>query len=231
MKYTKLIGVIGLGIILPACQSTQHKTELKTLQDSVSYSIGMDIGRNLKGQMIDVNPDALAQALKDMNGDGKPMLTDAQARSAMMAFQTQMMATHAEKMKAAGEKNKKDGEVFLAENKKKEGVVTLPSGLQYKVLTMGNGKKPRANDKVTLNYRGVLIDGTEFDNSYKRGEPAVFPVNGIIKGLSEALQLMPVGSKWQIVVPADIAYGEQGAGAQIAPNAVLIFEIELLGIK
>jgi len=231
MKYTTLIGVIGLSIILPACQSTQHKTELKTLQDSVSYSIGMDIGRNLKGQMIDVNPDALAQALKDLNGDGKPMLTDAQARSAMMAFQTQMMATHAEKMKAAGEKNKKDGEVFLAENKKKEGVVTLPSGLQYKVLTMGNGKKPRATDKVTLNYRGVLIDGTEFDNSYKRGEPAVFPVNGIIKGLSEALQLMPVGSKWQIVVPADIAYGEQGAGAQIAPNAVLIFEIELMGIK
>jgi FKBP-type peptidyl-prolyl cis-trans isomerase FklB len=223
--------MIGLGIILPACQSMQHKTELKTLQDSVSYSIGMDIGRNLKGQMIDVNPDALAQALKDLNGDGKPMLTDAQARSAMMAFQTQMMATHAEKMKAAGEKNKKDGEVFLAENKKKEGVVTLPSGLQYKVLTMGNGKKPRATDKVTLNYRGVLIDGTEFDNSYKRGEPAVFPVNGIIKGLSEALQLMPVGSKWQIVIPADIAYGEQGAGAQIAPNAVLIFEIELLGIK
>jgi FKBP-type peptidyl-prolyl cis-trans isomerase FklB len=231
MKYTTLIGVIGLSIILPACQSMQHKTELKTLQDSVSYSIGMDIGRNLKGQMIDVNPDALAQALKDMTGDGKPMLTDAQARSAMMAFQTQMMATHAEKMKAAGEKNKKDGEVFLAENKKKEGVVTLPSGLQYKVLTMGNGKKPRATDKVTLNYRGVLIDGTEFDNSYKRGEPAVFPVNGIIKGLSEALQLMPVGSKWQIVIPADIAYGEQGAGAQIAPNAVLIFEIELLGIK
>jgi FKBP-type peptidyl-prolyl cis-trans isomerase FklB len=231
MKYTTLIGMIGLGIILPACQSMQHKTELKTLQDSVSYSIGMDIGRNLKGQMIDVNPDALAQALKDLNGDGKPMLTDAQARSAMMAFQTQMMATHAEKMKVAGEKNKKDGEVFLAENKKKEGVVTLPSGLQYKVLTIGNGKKPRATDKVTLNYRGVLIDGTEFDNSYKRGEPAVFPVNGIIKGLSEALQLMPVGSKWQIVIPADIAYGEQGAGAQIAPNAVLIFEIELLGIK
>ena len=225
MKYTTLIGMIGLSIILAACQSKQHKTELKTLQDSVSYSIGMDIVKNLKGQMIDVNPDALAQALKDLNGDGKPMLTDAQARSAMMAFQTQMMATHAEKMKAAGVKNKKDGEVFLAENKKKEGVVTLPSGLQYKVLTMGNGKKPRATDKVTLNYRGVLIDGTEFDNSYKRGEPAVFPVNGIIKGLSEALQLMPVGSKWQIVIPADIAYGEQGAGAQIAPNAVLIFEI------
>ncbi len=231
MKYTKLIGALGLSIILPACQNMQHKAELKTLQDSVSYSIGMDIGKNLKGQMIDVNPDALAQALKDMTGDGKPMLTDVQARSVMMAFQTQMMATHAEKMKAAGEKNKKDGEAFLAENKKKDGVVTLPSGLQYKVLTMGNGKKPTASDKVSLNYRGTLVDGTEFDNSYKRGEPAVFPVGGVIKGLSEALQLMPVGSKWQIVIPADIAYGEQGAGGQIAPNAVLIFEIELLGIK
>ncbi len=231
MNYTKLLGALGLSVILSACQSTQHKTELKTLQDSVSYSIGMDIGRNLKGQMIDVNPDALAQALKDMTGDGKPMLTDVQARSVMMAFQTQMMATHAERMKAASEKNKKDGEAFLAENKKKDGVVTLPSGLQYKVLTMGNGRKPTANDKVTLNYRGTLIDGTEFDNSYKRGEPAVFPVSGIIKGLSEALQLMPVGSKWQIVVPSDIAYGEQGAGGQITPNAVLVFEIELLGIK
>jgi FKBP-type peptidyl-prolyl cis-trans isomerase FklB len=231
MKYTLVVAALGLSFILSACQSTQHKIELKTLQDSVSYSIGMDIGRNLKGQMIDVNPDALAQALKDQSGDGKPMLTDAQARSAMIAFQTQMMATHAEKMKADGEKNKKDGEAFLAENKKKEGVVTLPSGLQYKVLTMGNGKKPNAKDKVTLNYRGMLIDGTEFDNSYKRGEPAVFPVGGIIKGLSEALQLMPVGSKWQIVIPSDIGYGEQGAGGQIAPNAVLIFEIELLGIK
>ena len=231
MKYAKLTGALALGFLLFACQSTQHKTELKTLQDSVSYSIGMDIGRNLKGQMIDVNPDALAQAIKDLNGGGTPMLSDAQARSAMMAFQTQMMATHVEKMKAAGEKNKKDGEAFLAENKTKEGVVTLPSGLQYKVLTAGNGKKPGINDKVTLNYRGTLIDGTEFDNSYKRGEPVVFPVKGVIKGLSEALQLMPVGSKWQIVIPSDIAYGEQGAGGQIAPNAVLIFEIELLGIQ
>ncbi|MGA9406643.1 MAG: FKBP-type peptidyl-prolyl cis-trans isomerase [Bacteroidota bacterium] len=231
MKYAKLTGALALGFLLSACQSSQHKTELKTLQDSVSYSIGMDIGRNLKGQMIDVNPDALAQAIKDLNSGGTPMLSDAQARSAMMAFQTQMMATHVEKMKAAGEKNKKDGESFLAENKTKEGVVTLPSGLQYKVLTAGNGKKPGINDKVTLNYRGTLIDGTEFDNSYKRGEPVVFPVKGVIKGLSEALQLMPVGSKWQIVIPSDIAYGEQGAGGQIAPNAVLIFEIELLGIQ
>jgi len=231
MMYTKLFGALCLSIVLSACQSSQHKTELKTLQDSVSYSIGMDIGRNLKGQMIDVNPDALAQALKDMTGDGKPMLTDVQARATMMAFQTKMMATHAEKIKTDGEKNKKEGEVFLAENKKKDGVVTLPSGLQYKVLTVGNGKKPTAKDKVTVHYRGTLTDGTEFDNSYKRGEPAVFPISGIIKGLSEALQLMPVGSKWQVVLPADLAYGEQGAGGQIAPNAVLVFEIELLGIK
>ncbi len=231
MKFPGLIAALLLALLLSACQSTQHKTELKTLKDSVSYSIGMDIGKNLKTQMIDVNPDALAQALKDVSGDGKPMLTEEQARATMMAFQSQMMAMHTEKMKAAGEKNKKDGEAFLAENKKKEGVVTLPSGLQYKVLTMGKGKKAKANDNVLLNYTGSLIDGTEFDSSIKRGQPVVFPVNGVIKGLSEALQLMPVGSKWQLFLPSGIGYGEQGAGAQIAPNAVLIFELEILGIK
>lgn len=231
MKYTAIVATLALSLVLSACQSKQSKPELKTLQDSVSYSIGMDIGKNLKNQMIDVNPDVLAQALKDVSGDGEPMLTDDQARSAMMAFQTQMMAKHEEKMKAASEKNKKEGETFLAENKKKEGVVTMPSGLQYKVLTMGTGKKPKANDNVTLNYKGTLIDGTEFDSSFKRGEPVVFPVGGVIKGLSEALQLMPVGSKWQIFLPSHLAYGEQGTGAQITPNATLIFEVELLGIK
>jgi FKBP-type peptidyl-prolyl cis-trans isomerase FklB len=231
MKYAVIVVSIALGLVLSACQGTQHKAELKTLQDSVSYSIGMDIGKNLKTQMIDVNPDALAQALKDVNSDGKTALTEEQARSAMMAFQSQMMAKHGEKMKAAGEKNKKEGELFLAENKKKQGIVTLPDGVQYKVLTMGSGKKPKAKDNVMVNYRGLLIDGTEFDSSFKRGEPAAFPVGGVIKGLSEAIQLMPIGSKWQIFIPSELAYGEQGAGAQITPNAALIFEIELLGIK
>ena len=202
------------------------------MQDTVSYCIGMDVGRNLKTQMIDVNPEVIAQAIKDVNVDsGKTALTDEQARAAMMAYQTTMMAKHEERMKAAGEKNKKEGEDFLAENKKKEGVVTLTSGLQYKVLTAGTGKKPKAKDNVTVHYRGSLINGTEFDNSFKRNEPVVFPVAGVIKGISEALQLMPVGSKWQVFIPSELGYGGQGAGALVTPNAALIFEIELLGIK
>ena len=201
------------------------------MQDSVSYGIGMDIAKNLKGQMIEVNPDVIAQALKDMAPAGKPMLTDAQAQSVMMEFQSDMMAKHSAKMKESAEKNIKDGQAFLAENKKKDGVITLPSGLQYKVLSRGSGRKPSPKDNVSVNYRGSLIDGTEFDSSEKHGGPAVFPVAGVIKGLSEALQLMQVGSKWQIVVPSEIGYGAQSLGTQITPNSVLLFEIELLGIK
>ncbi|HTY09600.1 MAG TPA: FKBP-type peptidyl-prolyl cis-trans isomerase [Bacteroidota bacterium] len=233
MKYTLVLAAIVLSFVFSSCQNAQqHRTELKTLQDSVSYGMGVDFERNfLKPRMMELNPDAFAQALKDMNGDGKSILTDEQFRSAMMDFQTEMMATHAEKMKAAGEKNKKEGEAFLAENKKKEGVITLPSGLQYKVITMGNGEKPKSQDQVSVNYRGTLVDGTEFDNSAKTGKPGVFPVHGIIKGLSEALQLMPVGSKWEVYVPSDLAYGPDGRGIQILPNAVLIFDLELLGIE
>lgn len=231
MKYSAFTVSLAFSLVLLSCQSAPHKPELKTLQDSVSYSIGMDIAKNLKGQMIDVNPDVVAQALKDMNPNGKPMLTDAQAQSVMMEFQSEMMAKHSAKMKEAAEKNLKDGTTFLAENKNKEGVITLPSGLQYKVLTKGSGKRPSAKDNVSVNYRGSLIDGTEFDSSVKHGGPAVFPVSGVIKGLSEALQLMPVGSKWQIVIPPEIGYGAQSVGMQITPNSVLVFEIELLGIK
>ena len=230
MKYPALIATLAISLVLLSCQS-QHKVELKTMQDSISYGIGMDIAKNLKGQMIEVNPDVIAQALKDMNADGKPMLTDAQAQSVMMEFQNDMMAKHSAKMKESAEKNIKDGQAFLAENKKKDGVITLPSGLQYKVLTAGSGKRPTAKDNVSVNYRGSLIDGTEFDGSEKHGGPAVFPVAGVIKGLSEALQLMQVGSKWQIVIPSEIGYGAQSVGTQITPNSVLVFEIELLAIQ
>ncbi|HTR81920.1 MAG TPA: FKBP-type peptidyl-prolyl cis-trans isomerase [Bacteroidota bacterium] len=231
MKYLSVIGAVGLSFIFSACQKSQQRTELKTLQDTISYSIGVDISKNLKGQMIEVNPDALAQALKDMSANGKPILTEEQTSSAMMAFQSEMMAKHSAMMKEAGEKNIKEGQAFLAENKKKDGVVTLPSGLQYKILVKGTGRKPGPKDNVSVNYRGSLVDGTEFDSSEKHGGPAVFPVGGVIKGLSEALQLMPVGSKWQIVVPPEIGYGSQAMGSQITPNSVLIFEIDLLAIK
>jgi FKBP-type peptidyl-prolyl cis-trans isomerase FklB len=149
----------------------------------------------------------------------------------MMAVQAEYRQQQQERMQQLGAANKTEGETFLAANKAKDGVVTLPSGLQYKILKAGAGPKPAATDTVTVNYRGTLINGTEFDSSYKRGQPATFGVTGVIKGWTEALQLMPVGSKWQLFIPADLAYGERGAGADIAPNATLIFEVELLSIK
>jgi FKBP-type peptidyl-prolyl cis-trans isomerase FklB len=149
----------------------------------------------------------------------------------MAAFQKEMMAKQQELAKRLGEKNKKEGEAFLSENRKKEGIKALPSGLQYKVVKAGTGKKPKSTDTVTTHYRGTLIDGTEFDSSYRRGQPASFPVSGVIAGWTEALQLMEEGAKWQLFIPPNLAYGERGAGSQIGPNATLIFEIELISIQ
>ena len=212
---------------------------LKDQKDKVSYSIGMDIGRNIKRQSLDISVEALAAGIKDVMTGGQTALTDDEAREVMNAYRTEMQAKQQSMAKEQSEKNKKEGETFLAENQKKEGVKThtvkLPSGtnavLQYKVLTAGTGPKPSTNDTVITHYRGTLIDGTEFDSSYKRGEPATFPVTGVIKGWTEALLLMPVGSKWQLFIPSELAYGERGAGRQIGPNATLIFDIELIGIQ
>ncbi len=231
MKYVAL-GVMSLSLI--ACQgNTQEKstTTLKSHQDSLSYCIGLDIGKTLKQQMIEVNPDIVAQGILERLHDITPKLTDDQVRSILSALQEEMMTKQNEKAKMEGDKNKNEGASFLSENKKDKDVVVLPSGLQYKVITMGKGKKPRADQTVTVNYAGTLLDGTEFDSSYKRGQPATFPVNGVIKGWTEALQLMPVGSKWKLFIPADLAYGESGAGGVIGPNATLIFDVELLAIK
>jgi FKBP-type peptidyl-prolyl cis-trans isomerase len=160
------------------------------------------------------------------------LLTEDEARAALMQLQKEMQEKQQAKAAAEGDANKKEGEAFLAANKGKEGVVTLPSGLQYKILTPGTGPKPTATDSVVCNYKGTLINGTEFDSSYKRGEPATFPVTGVIKGWTEALQLMPVGSKWQLFIPSDLAYGARGTpGGPIGPNATLIFEVELMSIK
>jgi len=222
MKYA---GIAALCLMLLACQgNTQEKAQLKTQKDSVSYAIGHDIAKNLKKQSFDIDPDILAKGLKDVMTDVKPALNDTQSQAAIMSYQQHMMNVQSEKNKAAGD-------AFLAENKKKDGVVTLPSGLQYKVEKMGTGKKPKAEETVTVHYIGKLVDGTEFDNSYKRGEPATFPVNGVVKGWTEGLQLMPVGSKWTLYLPPDLAYGERGAGQVIPPNATLIFEVELVSIK
>ena len=204
---------------------------LTTQQDKVSYAIGMSMAKSVQRQSLEVEPDIVAKGLKDVLTGGKPLLSDEEAQATLTTLQNDMRAKQQEKAQQLGLTNKKEGEEFLAANKGKEGVVALPSGLQYKILKEGTGPKPAATDSVVCNYRGTLINGTEFDSSYKRGQPATFPVNGVIKGWTEALQLMPVGSKWQLFIPSDLAYGQRGAGADIGPNATLIFEVELLSIQ
>ncbi len=201
-----------------------------TEKDKQSYAIGLNVGKSLHRDAIDVEPKFVLQGLEDALANGKVQLTDDQIKTVMTDLQTQVRQKREEKRLALVETNKKEGAAFLAANATKEGVVTLPSGLQYKILTAGTGPKPSASDSVVCNYRGSLLDNTEFDSSYKRGQPATFPVSGVIKGWTEALQLMPVGSKWQLYIPADLAYGERGQGP-IGPNATLIFDVELLSIQ
>jgi FKBP-type peptidyl-prolyl cis-trans isomerase len=214
----------------PAAKGPQT-TALTTQKEKQSYAIGMNLGENLKNQSVDIDPNLLLKGVKDTLSGGKPLLTPEEERATLMELQAGLRKTQMEKMQKAGEKNKKDGEAFLAANKTKPGVVTLPSGLQYKIMQTGTGPKPTVNDSVSCNYRGTLIDGTEFDSSYKRGQPTTFPVSGVIKGWTEALQLMPVGSKWQLFVPASLAYGDRAASALIGPDATLIFDVELVSIQ
>jgi FKBP-type peptidyl-prolyl cis-trans isomerase FklB len=224
MKLRLIVAVFGILLLA----SLLHAEEaLKSQKEKMSYIIGMDIGKNLKNQSIDVDAAVLAKGIKDALTGGKSLLTDQEIRDTTAAFQKEMMA----KQQALGEKNKKEGEAYLAENKKKKGIVALPSGLQYKVIKAGTGKKPKPTDTVTVQYKGTLIDGTEFDSSFRRGQPATFPANGVIPGWTEALGLMQEGAKWQIFIPSNLAYGEKGAGGQIGPNATLIFEVELVSVQ
>jgi FKBP-type peptidyl-prolyl cis-trans isomerase FklB len=204
---------------------------LTTQKDKASYAIGMNIGKSVaakfKSDSLDVNNAIFFRGMKDALAGGKMAMTDDEAKSAMESLRK----SQEEKMAQAGDINKAKGDAFLAANKAKDGVVTLPSGLQYKIVTPGTGPKPGPADQVVCNYRGTLIDGTEFDASAKHGGPATFPVNQVIKGWTEALQLMPVGSKWQLYIPSDLAYGSRGAGGDIGPNSTLIFDIELISIK
>jgi FKBP-type peptidyl-prolyl cis-trans isomerase FklB len=209
----------------------QSVLALKTQKDKASYAIGLNIGKSLHKDSVDVDPNILLRGLKDALAGGKTLLTDEEAKAAMIVFQNDLRKKQEERMQQVGETNRKAGEAFLADNKTKEGVVSLPSGLQYRVLKEGTGPKPSASDSVVCNYKGTLLDSTEFDSSYKRGQPATFPVSGVIRGWTEALQLMPVGSKWQLFLPSELAYGPRAAGPDIGPNATLIFEVELLSIQ
>jgi FKBP-type peptidyl-prolyl cis-trans isomerase FklB len=224
------IGLLGI-LLLSTQVLAAENGALKSQKDKTSYAIGINVGKNIKQLPMGIDPDIFAKGFKDAFSGAKPILSEEEMRTVLAAFQKEITAKQTEIMKSAGDKNKKEGEAFLAENKKKDGVKTLPSGLQYKVIKEGTGKKPKATNTVTTHYQGTLIDGTEFDSSYKRGEPASFPLSGVIPGWTEALQLMKVGSKWQLFVPSKLAYGERGTGPIIGPNATLIFTVELLSIK
>jgi FKBP-type peptidyl-prolyl cis-trans isomerase len=215
-------------------KSTAKATVLKTTGDSVCYSIGVMIGKNLKQQEMPfaLNADMIAAGIADMLGDRTTTLTEAQMEALMKSLQATMAQAQTSKLQKDAVENKRAGEEFLKQNAQRKGVVTLASGLQYEVITDGTGPKPTASDNVTTHYKGTLLDGTTFDSSYDRGEPATFKLDQVIKGWTEALQLMSVGSKWRLFVPSELAYGEGGApGSPIGPNATLIFEVELLKIN
>jgi FKBP-type peptidyl-prolyl cis-trans isomerase len=225
------VTLLAVGLLFSAVSLyAAEEATLKTPKDKLSYIIGVQIGTDLKSQSVDVDPVIVNRGLQDSISGKALLIGDQEAKEIIAAYQKERAGKMAEEKKKLGEKNKVEGAAFLTENKKKEGVKTLPSGLQYKVIKEGTGKTPKATDTVVTQYKGTLIDGKEFDSSYKRGEPATFPVNGVIRGWTEALQLMKEGSTWQLVVPPELAYGDQGAGP-IGPNATLIFEVELVSVK
>jgi FKBP-type peptidyl-prolyl cis-trans isomerase FklB len=222
-----IIVCICAGVLATSSFAQNQPPPLKDLKDKASYAIGLNIGMNFKKQNVDLNPDALLAGVKDAVGGKKPALSETEVREVMNTWSKEL----AEKQKTMADKNAADGKKFLEENKKKEGVKATASGLQYKSLKEGTGPQAKATDTVSVDYRGTLIDGTEFDSSYKRGEAATFPLNGVIKGWTEGLQLMKVGSKYQFFIPSDLAYGARAMGPDIAPNSTLIFEVELKGIQ
>ena len=223
-----IIPVLALGLLVSSA-SAQDKPDLTNPKQKTSYAVGVDIATSLKRQGVDLDEKALTAGISDGLA-GKPALTDEQQKAALMDLGKSLQAKAEEKQKAAAEKNLKAGEDFLAANAKKDGVKTTASGLQYKVIKSGTGATPKATDTVKVQYQGTLIDGTVFDSSVQRGQPVTFPIRGVIPGWTEALQMMKVGDKWQLFIPAKLAYGEEGPGP-IGPNSVLIFEVELLGIE
>jgi len=227
LKWMAVAGIVFLAAQVRAQQAPAPKTE----KERMSYGIGVDVARNFQRLGLDLDLDVLINAMRDVYSGGKLLMSEEDLRAAKSVYQVEMREKQVVAVRRAAEENKQAGIAFLAENKGKEGVVTLPSGLQYKVLKAGDGKTPKASDTVECNYRGTLLDGTEFDSSYSRGQPAKLTLSAIISGWREALKLMPVGSTWQLFVPPELAYGERGNGRGIGPNATVVFEMELLAIK
>jgi FKBP-type peptidyl-prolyl cis-trans isomerase FklB len=225
-----LAAILSVGFFFGVCQAAD-KVELKDQKDKESYSLGYQFGETLKMQGIDLNLDVYISALRDALGEKEPQMSAEEMRSTVMGLRQRVAAAQQKALKEQGDKNLAEGKAFLAENGKKKGVKTLPSGLQYRVLSEGTGKTPNKSDTVTVHYRGTLVDGTEFDSSIARGQPATFKVDGVIPGWTEALQLMKEGAKWQIFIPPELAYGERGVPSHIPPQSVLIFEVELISAK
>ena len=217
---------LGVGLLFSIC-SAGEKLELNDQKDKESYSLGYQFGQSLKIQGLDINLEINTSGIKDALGGTKPLLSQEEIHKTISELQKRILAARQKESKENREKNIAESKAFLEENKKKEGIKTLPRGLQYRVLVEGSGKTPKATDTVTVHYRGTLINGNEFDSSYKRGQLSTFQVNGVIRGWSEALQLMKEGSRWQLFIPPDLAYGEHGPLA----NQTLIFEVELIAVK
>ncbi len=227
MKFVKYFPMVLSGVLVAQVSFAQ---KLKTDKEKVSYIIGHQIGTDFDRNAVDVDLDKLLLGLKDGKGKKKSQISPDDSQKVMDSFRKNLQAKAEAKQKEAGDKNSKEGKKFLDENKKKADVKTTPSGLQYQVLTEGKGNNPKATDTVTVHYKGTLLDGTEFDSSYSRKEPASFPLNGVIKGWTEGLQLMKAGSKYKFFIPAELAYGDNGSPPKIGPNSTLIFEVELLSI-
>ncbi len=230
MTQQKWISAAAIALLLSFAAAAQDTAELKTDKDKFSYALGMKIAESFHKQGLELDPAVFGKAFADSFNGGKTALTDQEMETELAAASQEMRKKQAAEQAEKGAAAEKEGEAFLAANKTKEGVVALPSGLQYKILQAGTGEKPTLDDTVVCNYKGTFINGTEFDASEKHGGPATFPVKGVIAGWTEALQLMPVGSKWQLFVPSNLAYGPNGPG-EIGPNATLIFEVELVSIK
>ena len=229
-SWARALIVVGTVLVAGMAYTADGQT-LKTDKEKTSYAIGAQMGSDMRHYGMEVDPDLVAKGFSDAYAARKLLLSDQQMSETMAGVDKLMTARSADMLKQDAERNRQEGQAFLAQNMRKDGVKTLPSGLQYRIMRTGTGRTPRATDTVVVNYRGTFIDGTEFDSSYRRGQPFVAPVNSVIKGWIEALQLMNVGSKWQLFIPPQLAYGQQGAPPGIGPNATLIFEVELLSIK
>lgn len=227
----KLVSVAVMGLAMNTVIAATSAPALTTDMDKLSYSVGVDLGKNLKRQGIEINPMVMARGIQEAMSGGPLSMTEEEMKEALTKFQKDLMAKRAAQLDKKSEMNKATGEAFLAQNKSKAGVVTLPSGLQYKIITAGTGAKPLKEETVTVEYTGRLIDGTVFDSTDKAGKPASFKVSQVIPGWTEALQLMPAGSTWEIYVPANLAYGTRSVGGPIGPNETLIFNVHLISVK